>query len=172
MAVQFTSAGNFRARVRNVNPTGEKHKTTWRTDSDLEDFQQAEEGSQPAQTLLPTASHTHQQSVTIRGLQDAADTTPEHKHRTCHSFVGVDPGALMEPQVNQVRGVPDTLWQGKQDTLHIGMHRISNHLKGTLATMKSSFSLATLSDTRMVLPTPALPTNMMGFLLRSSRSMK
>lgn len=31
IAVQFTRAGNFRARVRNVNPTGEKHKTTWRT---------------------------------------------------------------------------------------------------------------------------------------------
>lgn len=30
MAVQFTRAGNFLARVRNVKPTGEKHKTTWR----------------------------------------------------------------------------------------------------------------------------------------------
>lgn len=32
MAVQFTRAGNFRARVLNVNPTGEKHKTTWRAE--------------------------------------------------------------------------------------------------------------------------------------------
>ena len=29
MAVQFTSAGNFRARVRSVKPTGEKHRTTF-----------------------------------------------------------------------------------------------------------------------------------------------
>lgn len=31
IAVQFTRAGNFRARVRSVNPTGEKHRTTWRS---------------------------------------------------------------------------------------------------------------------------------------------
>lgn len=30
MAVQFTRAGNFLARVLKVKPTGEKHKTTWR----------------------------------------------------------------------------------------------------------------------------------------------
>lgn len=38
MAVQFTRAGNFRARVRNVNPTGEKHKTTWRTKTEVADI--------------------------------------------------------------------------------------------------------------------------------------
>ncbi len=48
--------------------------------SDLEDFQHAEEGSQPTQTLLPTAPDPHQQSVTVGGLQDTTDTTPEHKH--------------------------------------------------------------------------------------------
>lgn len=30
-----------------------------------------------------------------------------------HQFVGVDPGALMEPQVNKVHWVSDTLRQGK-----------------------------------------------------------
>lgn len=30
MAVQFTRAGNFLARIRSVKPTGEKHRTTWR----------------------------------------------------------------------------------------------------------------------------------------------
>ena len=29
MLVQFTMAGNFRARTRRVEPTGEKHSTTW-----------------------------------------------------------------------------------------------------------------------------------------------
>jgi len=32
MAVQLTSAGNLRARVRSVKPTGEKHSTTCRTE--------------------------------------------------------------------------------------------------------------------------------------------
>lgn len=51
------------------------------TQSDLENFQQAEEGSQPTQTLFPAAPNSHQQGVTIGGLQDTTDTTPEHKHQ-------------------------------------------------------------------------------------------
>ncbi len=35
-----------------------------------------------------------------------------------HQFVRVHPGALMQPQVDQVHGVTDTLRQGEQDTLH------------------------------------------------------
>lgn len=50
------------------------------TQRDLENFQHAEEGSQPTQTLLPTASDTHQQCVTIGGFQDSADTASEYKH--------------------------------------------------------------------------------------------
>lgn len=51
------------------------------TQRDLENFQRAEEGSQPTQTLLPAASNPHQQGVTIGGLQDTTDTTPKHKHQ-------------------------------------------------------------------------------------------
>lgn len=51
------------------------------TQSDLENFQHAEEGSQPTQTLLPAATNPHQQSITVGGLQDTTDTTPEHKHQ-------------------------------------------------------------------------------------------
>lgn len=36
-----------------------------------------------------------------------------------HQFVRINPGALMEPQVNQVHWVTDTLWQSKQDALCI-----------------------------------------------------
>lgn len=50
------------------------------TQSDLENFQHAEEGSQTTQTLLPAAPNSHQQGVTIGGLQDTTDTTSEHKH--------------------------------------------------------------------------------------------
>lgn len=39
-----------------------------------------------------------------------------------HEFVGVDPGALVQPQVNQVHWVTDTLRQGKQDSLHAEIH--------------------------------------------------
>lgn len=49
--------------------------------SDLENLQQAEEGGQPTQTLLPAASHPHQQGVTIGGLQDATDAASEHTHQ-------------------------------------------------------------------------------------------
>lgn len=45
-----------------------------------------------------------------------------------HQFVGVDPGALMQPQVHQVCGVTDTLRQGKQDTLQTNTHGINNHM--------------------------------------------
>lgn len=31
----------------------------------------------------------------------------------------------MQPQVNKVRGVTDTLWQSKKDTLHTKIHRIN-----------------------------------------------
>lgn len=51
------------------------------TQSDLENFQRAEEGSQSTQTLLPTAPNPHQQGVTIGSLQDTTDTTSEHKHQ-------------------------------------------------------------------------------------------
>lgn len=57
--------------------------------SDLENFQHAEEGSQPTQTLLPTATNTHQQGVTIGGLQDTTDTTPEHKHQCRQCVYGL-----------------------------------------------------------------------------------
>lgn len=43
-----------------------------------------------------------------------------------HQFIGVDPRALMQPQMYQVHGVADTLRQGKQDTLHTNIHRINN----------------------------------------------
>lgn len=39
-----------------------------------------------------------------------------------HEFVGVDPGALVQPQVNQVHWVTDALWQGKKDSLHSKIH--------------------------------------------------
>ncbi len=39
-----------------------------------------------------------------------------------HEFVRVNPGALMQPQVNQVNGVSNTLWQGEQDSLHNKKH--------------------------------------------------
>lgn len=39
-----------------------------------------------------------------------------------HEFVRVDPGALVQPQVNQVHWVTDALWQGKQDSLHTEIH--------------------------------------------------
>lgn len=32
MAVQLTTAGNFRARTRRTEPTGEKHRITWMWD--------------------------------------------------------------------------------------------------------------------------------------------
>lgn len=32
MAVQLTTAGNFRARTRRMEPTGEKHRITWMCD--------------------------------------------------------------------------------------------------------------------------------------------
>lgn len=50
------------------------------TQCDLENFQRAEEGSQPTQTLLPTASNTHQQGVTMGSLQDTTDTTPKNTY--------------------------------------------------------------------------------------------
>lgn len=50
------------------------------TQSDLENFQHAEEGSQSTKTLLPTAANPHQQRIAIGGLQDTTDTTPEDKH--------------------------------------------------------------------------------------------
>lgn len=36
-----------------------------------------------------------------------------------HKFIGIDSGALVEPQVNQFRGVANTLRHSKQNTLHI-----------------------------------------------------
>lgn len=50
------------------------------TQSDLENFQHAKEGSQPTQTLLPTSPNPHQQGITVGGLQDTTDATPAHKH--------------------------------------------------------------------------------------------
>lgn len=50
------------------------------TQRDLENLQHAEESSQPAQTLLSAPPNSHQQGVTVGGLQDTTDTTPEHKH--------------------------------------------------------------------------------------------
>lgn len=46
-----------------------------------------------------------------------------------HQFVRVDSGALVQPQVNQVHGVTDTLWQGKEDTLHTKRDGINNYFK-------------------------------------------
>lgn len=56
----------------------------------LEHLQGTEEGSEATQTLLPTASHPHQQSITMGGLQDTTDTTSGHRHinlaRVCAYF--------------------------------------------------------------------------------------
>lgn len=43
-----------------------------------------------------------------------------------HQFVRVNPGALMEPQVNEVHGVTDRLWQGKQDALCTNIHGVDS----------------------------------------------
>lgn len=43
-----------------------------------------------------------------------------------HQFVRVDPGALVQPQVDQVHWVADALRQGKQDSLHTKMHEIKH----------------------------------------------
>lgn len=43
-----------------------------------------------------------------------------------HQFVWVDPGALMQPQVDQVHWVTDAFWQGKQDALY--RNRINKHI--------------------------------------------
>lgn len=42
IAVELTRAGNLRARIRKVAPTGEKHKTTfsWRRTRSIKNFQQ------------------------------------------------------------------------------------------------------------------------------------
>jgi len=42
IAVQLMMAGNFRARIRKVDPTGEKHSTTlsWRRTRSMKNFQQ------------------------------------------------------------------------------------------------------------------------------------
>lgn len=45
-----------------------------------------------------------------------------------HQFIRVDPGALMQPQMNQFHGVTDTLRQGKQDSLHTEIHGINNNV--------------------------------------------
>lgn len=46
---------------------------------DLEDLEWADEGRQSRQALLPTAAHSHQQSVSPRRLQDPVDPAAERR---------------------------------------------------------------------------------------------
>lgn len=44
--------------------------------SDLEDLEAAHVSCQPGQALLAAATHSDQEGITLRGLEDSTDTTP------------------------------------------------------------------------------------------------
>lgn len=108
MAVQFTRAGNFLARVRSVKPTGEKHRTTWKWQT-VSDFSGAWKRSRLRYTLeaadlkLPP-DPLDEEAPAIVSAVDKAQPPQLHPHRRydhIHLFV-----------TEQVRNVP---WQKKRE---------------------------------------------------------
>jgi hypothetical protein len=73
IAVQLMMAGNFRARTRKVDPTGEKHSTTfnWRRTRSMKNFQQfSRVSSIPAPFTYNKGRQLYNYQTCIRGTSN------------------------------------------------------------------------------------------------------